>query len=127
MPNAPIDPKPYRSILLAKQQELLLRIAGTPAKLAVTPAADPLDAIVNLQLRESAVSENLRDRKLLAEVNDAIQRIAIGCYGECCGCGRQISLKRLNAVPSAPLCITCKEGETDNHPDSVAVGLETIA
>lgn len=43
----------------------------------------------------------------LEEVDGALARIAAGTYGTCTRCGRPISAGRLEARPSAPLCIDC--------------------
>ncbi|HHX66417.1 MAG TPA: molecular chaperone DnaK [Chloroflexi bacterium] len=45
---------------------------------------------------------------LLAEVNDALQRIAEGTYGVCRRCGRSIDAARLKAQPTASYCFNCK-------------------
>ena len=47
----------------------------------------------------------LRDQ--LNEVEAAIGRLADGTYGRCEGCGRPISPARLEAMPTARLCIAC--------------------
>jgi len=48
-----------------------------------------------------------RERKLLAKINEAIERIDEGTYG-ICECGEDISDKRLEARPVTTLCIACK-------------------
>jgi len=45
------------------------------------------------------------DRKLLKEIDRALQKIDSGTYGICEGTGKQINRARLNAVPSARFCI----------------------
>ncbi len=46
-------------------------------------------------------------------LEEALDRIADGTFGSCRVCGREISRARLEAVPTATRCITCKEkGET---------------
>ncbi len=45
---------------------------------------------------------------LLAEIDDALDRIAGGTYGICAACGRPIGEERLHAVPWARLCIDDK-------------------
>jgi DnaK suppressor protein len=53
--------------------------------------------------------ENERDE--LERVNNAIARLDAGTYGVCQRCGGEIPLGRLEAVPTASLCIQCKEAE----------------
>lgn len=49
-----------------------------------------------------------RERKLIAKMREAIQRIDAGTYGICSSCGGDISEKRLTARPVTTLCIDCK-------------------
>ncbi len=49
-----------------------------------------------------------RQRKFLEYLDDAIKRIDKGAYGFCQDCGKLIDKARLEAVPHAQLCITCK-------------------
>lgn len=50
-------------------------------------------------------------KKLLAEVERAIERFDEGTYGTCLRCGQSIPESRLDAIPTADLCIACKEKE----------------
>jgi DnaK suppressor protein len=56
--------------------------------------------------RNLALRSNARD--LLAQVEAALRRLEEGTYGICARCGREISTERLEALPSATLCITCQ-------------------
>ncbi|MFL6074537.1 MAG: TraR/DksA family transcriptional regulator [Mycobacteriales bacterium] len=58
---------------------------------------------------EMALAEN--SRELLAQVERALDRIAAGTYGRCENCGNPIPKARMQAFPSATLCVTCKERE----------------
>ena len=49
-----------------------------------------------------------RERKLLKKIEQSIGRIDGGDYGYCSGCGVEIGIKRLEARPTATLCIDCK-------------------
>ena len=49
-----------------------------------------------------------RERKLIKKVDEALGRIENGEYGYCNSCGVEIGLKRLEARPTATLCIDCK-------------------
>lgn len=50
-------------------------------------------------------------REMLAQIDGALARIEAGSYGVCKRCGAEIPFERLEAVPAAELCITCKEWE----------------
>ncbi len=47
----------------------------------------------------------------LAQIKDALQRMQSGEYGVCEHCGQPIPLERLEAMPSANMCINCKKAE----------------
>jgi DnaK suppressor protein len=55
------------------------------------------------------IEDNIR--ALLASVDRAIRRIDDGAFGRCVRCGEQIGEGRLEAMPTAELCISCKEWE----------------
>jgi DnaK suppressor protein len=45
------------------------------------------------------------ERKLLKEIDDALQRVEQGIYGICEGTGKQIPKARLEAQPWARYCV----------------------
>ena len=49
-----------------------------------------------------------RERKLIKKIDETIAKIDAGEYGYCDSCGVEIGLKRLQARPTATLCIDCK-------------------
>ncbi|MDO9189489.1 MAG: RNA polymerase-binding protein DksA, partial [Sulfurimicrobium sp.] len=49
-----------------------------------------------------------RERKLIKKIDETIGKIEAEDYGYCEGCGVEIGLKRLEARPTATLCIDCK-------------------
>jgi len=55
----------------------------------------------------------------LDEIEEALERIDEGTYGVCECCGHNITNARLTAMPTAKLCIECKQaveaGELDPH------------
>ena len=46
--------------------------------------------------------------QVLADIDSALQRIDDGTYGTCVNCGQEIPVQRLEAHPTASLCIDCK-------------------
>jgi RNA polymerase-binding transcription factor DksA len=46
-------------------------------------------------------------RKLLVEIDSALQRIREGGFGFCTRCGRAIPASRLDAAPATRFCRTC--------------------
>ncbi len=51
-------------------------------------------------------------------IQEAIKTIDSGQYGECSSCGKDINLKRLEAVPWATKCIHCQEAAETEHTSS---------
>ena len=58
---------------------------------------------------DMTLDENVR--AALAEVRKSLARVEDGSYGTCERCGQAISESRLEAMPTANLCITCKAAE----------------
>jgi DnaK suppressor protein len=44
---------------------------------------------------------------ILANVEEAIERIELGTYGTCDECGSSIPVARLDALPYTKLCVSC--------------------
>src|SRR5690554_3362450 len=49
-----------------------------------------------------------RERKLIKKIDETLQLIDDNAYGWCEACGVEIGLRRLEARPTATLCIDCK-------------------
>lgn len=62
---------------------------------------------------EQSLRMRLRNREmlLLKKVDEALKRIEEGTFGMCQSCENDIEIKRLEARPTATLCIACKEDE----------------
>ncbi len=58
---------------------------------------------------DMTLEENARES--LLEVKQALERMDAGAYGTCAQCGQDIPVERLDAYPTASLCIVCKEAE----------------
>ncbi len=61
--------------------------------------------------REFSLDLASTEQQLLNKIQDAIESIEEGTYGTCEPCGKEISMKRLMAVPYATYCISCQEEE----------------
>ncbi len=46
-------------------------------------------------------------RETLSDIEAALEKFDAGTYGQCEVCGKEIPAARLEAVPTARLCITC--------------------
>ena len=100
----------FRGILEALKQQLIDDIERTvhTMKDEATVFADPNDRAsqetdIAIELRNRD-----RERKLIKKIDETIAKIDAGEYGYCDSCGIEIGLKRLEARPTATLCIDCK-------------------
>lgn len=100
----------FRDMLEAVKRELMGDIERTVHTMQdeATVFADPNDRAS----QESDIALELRnrdrERKLIKKIDEALGRIAAGEYGYCDSCGVEIGLKRLEARPTATMCIDCK-------------------
>ena len=72
-------------------------------------AADIADRAASSYTKEFLFSQSSNERQLLQMVENALQRIREGSFGECVSCGNEINPKRLEAVPWTRYCIACQE------------------
>jgi DnaK suppressor protein len=100
----------FRKILESLKDELSQDIDRTVHTMQdeATVFADPNDRAS----QESDIALELRnrdrERKLIKKIDETIARIDADDYGYCDNCGVEIGLKRLEARPTATLCIDCK-------------------
>ena len=100
----------FRKILDTLKEELSQDIDRTVHTMQdeATVFADPNDRAS----QESDIALELRnrdrERKLIKKIDETIARIDADSYGFCDNCGVEIGLKRLEARPTATLCIDCK-------------------
>lgn len=59
--------------------------------------------------QEMSIAHNRLD--LLTQIERALDRLDAGTYGRCESCGNPIAKARLQAFPSATLCVACKQRE----------------
>ena len=69
------------------------------------------DAGTDAMEREKAFLFASVEGRALMEINEALRRLYRGEYGVCESCGQPIARARLEAMPDARLCVSCKEKE----------------
>ncbi len=72
---------------------------------------DPVDQAAMESDRDFSFRIRERESRLIAKIDEALDRIDDGTYGTCGECGREISIERLRARPVTTLCIRCKKKE----------------
>jgi DnaK suppressor protein len=73
-----------------------------------TVFADPNDRASQESDMSLELRNRDRERKLIKKIDEMIAKIDSGEYGYCEKCGVEIGLSRLEARPTATLCIDCK-------------------
>ena len=100
----------FRNILLAWKRELMEEVDRTVHHMQDEAAnfPDPNDRAT----QESEFSMELRtrdrERKLIKKIDETISKLDHDEYGYCESCGIEIGIRRLEARPTAALCIDCK-------------------
>jgi DnaK suppressor protein len=73
-----------------------------------TVFADPNDRATQESDMSLELRNRDRERKLIKKIDEMLTKIDSGDYGYCDNCGIEIGLNRLEARPTATLCIDCK-------------------
>jgi DnaK suppressor protein len=100
----------FRTILNEWKTELSQDIDRTVHTMQdeLTSYADPNDRASQESDMALELRNRDRERKLIKKIDETLRNIESQDYGYCTGCGEEIGLKRLEARPTATLCIDCK-------------------
>jgi|UniRef100_UPI00403FE9D0 DnaK suppressor protein len=100
----------FKVILHAWKQDLMEEVDRTVNHLKEDAAnfADPNDRASQEEEFSLELRARDRERKLTNKINDTLELIEQGDYGFCDTCGVEIGIRRLEARPTATLCIDCK-------------------
>ena len=102
----------YRDRLLERRESLFSQVTEaekTSRERDLEATQDPADMAANAYTKELLISMSDNDRMLLELIDEALERVESGEYGECVNCGEPIQEKRLNAVPWARYCLRCQD------------------
>jgi len=97
-------------ILLAWRKSLMEEVDRTVTLMKDEAANFPDPADRASQEEEFSIELRARDRerRLIKKIEDALERLPDEDFGYCEACGIEIGLRRLEARPTATLCIDCK-------------------
>jgi len=100
----------FREILLAWRSQLVSDITRTISSMQDESFnhPDPTDRATQETDMSLELRSRDRERKLIKKIDETIQRIDEDDYGFCDNCGVEIGIARLEARPTATLCIDCK-------------------
>lgn len=100
----------FRKILLGWKRELMEEVDSTITHLKEEASnfADPSDRASQEEEFSLELRTRDRERKLIRKIDEALESIDSDDYGYCEACGVEIGIRRLEARPTATLCIDCK-------------------
>lgn len=106
----------FTNLVLKERQRIMRDLNILENDIEVTSESKPTAPATEFEERafsneDKELLTNLLDLKSeeLTEVNEAIRRVIDGTYGKCTMCGEQIPEERLEALPTTPLCLKCKQ------------------
>ncbi len=102
----------FKKRLEDRQRELrhtVSRTAQDGREADLESAQDVADRAAQSYNKEFLFHQSNNERQLLQMVEEALDRIREGTFGECVSCGSEINPKRLEAVPWTRHCIECQE------------------
>jgi DnaK suppressor protein len=116
------DVEYFKKLLTQRLQTLLAEANETVSGMTDGKASfpDPTDRAALEADRNFMLRIRDRERKLIAKIGQALDRIDNGTYGICDTCGEDISIKRLKARPVTTQCIQCK---TKEEAQEAALGI----
>jgi len=107
-----------RQILVRRRDALRRALAGDWDQLQQTADRGPgdvLDAAVDTEQHEVNSQLVEAESRELSRIDEALEKMSNGSYGNCDECGKLIPIKRLQAVPFATECIDCRR-RSENGP-----------
>lgn len=113
-----IDLEYFKALILEKRQKIYQELNRGELKESIKDS--PGENSYAYHLADVGSDSNEREKSfmvasiegdMLAQLDDALERIENGSYGHCMVCDQIISPKRLEAIPYTKLCLSCKSNE----------------
>ncbi|MEM0911306.1 MAG: RNA polymerase-binding protein DksA [Pseudomonadota bacterium] len=100
----------FRKILSAWRTQLREEVDRTVNHMQDEAAnfPDPVDRAAQEEEFSLELRTRDRERKLIKKIEKTLKRIEDDDFGFCDSCGIEIGIKRLEARPTADMCIDCK-------------------
>ncbi len=112
--------KKFRKLLESKRDDIIRRAQQTLSEdmtLDANDLPDEMDLASTEYLQSFTFRLRGREKSFLKKIQSALAKIDDGTFGQCESCLEEISIKRLEARPEAPLCIKCKEEQEREEKD----------
>ena len=91
----------------------LQELAASPSAAAASPSDESPSYESRTQVRLLVRTAGLA---ALADIEAALNRMRLGCYGRCPSCDIAIELERLEILPMVALCMPCQREQESVHP-----------
>lgn len=100
----------FREILRGWKRELMEEVDRTVHHMQDEAAnfPDPNDRATQESEFTMELRTRDRERKLIKKIDESLEMLDKDEYGYCESCGVEIGIRRLEARPTASLCIDCK-------------------
>lgn len=100
----------FKDILLQWKQQLMEEVDRTVGHMKddATNFPDPNDRATQEEEFSLELRTRDRERKLIKKIDEGLKMIDDQDYGYCESCGIEIGIRRLEARPTATMCIDCK-------------------
>ena len=109
MVHNPETIKRFEESLRRQERQLeqsMLSAVEQGREVAADAALDAADQAVQSYQKEMLFSQGTSGHEQLSLVRLALKRLDEGTYGDCIHCGKTIGLKRLEALPWTPYCLS---------------------
>ncbi|HQQ63078.1 MAG TPA: RNA polymerase-binding protein DksA [Pseudomonadales bacterium] len=102
--------KHFRKLLMDWKSELMQEVDRTVNHMKDEAAnfPDPADRATQEEEFSLELRARDRERKLIKKIDSTLELLEQDGYGYCEACGIEIGVRRLEARPTATLCIDCK-------------------
>ncbi|ACA31254.1 RNA polymerase-binding protein DksA [Histophilus somni] len=100
----------FRKILQAWQTQIQEETSRTVAHMQdeASNFPDPADRATQEEEFSLELRARDRERKLMKKIEHTLKKLETDDFGYCDSCGVEIGIRRLEARPTADLCIDCK-------------------
>ncbi|MDO5053920.1 MULTISPECIES: RNA polymerase-binding protein DksA [Pasteurella] len=100
----------FKKILQAWHDQIVEEASRTVAHMQdeASNFPDPADRATQEEEFSLELRTRDRERKLMKKIENTLKKLETGDFGYCDSCGIEIGIRRLEARPTADLCIDCK-------------------
>jgi DnaK suppressor protein len=105
-----------RQMLLERRQEVMKAVEGLLTRRRMAQAEQRDDAVADtadMALQDADGDQQIAlmemRNRMREQIDEALLRLDEGTYGICEDCGREITERRLKAIPFARRCVECQE------------------